>query len=258
MITVGYSTREHNPTFIEYLKKSSGFKNLEVIEKINNGEKSLAQVYNEILEESNTDIVILSHDDVYFEATGWYNKILKHFEKSDFGIIGMAGSTSMPASGQWWENRKKMVGIVNHEHNGKKWESRYSDSFQNSIKEVVIVDGLFIAINKNKIKHNFDEAVDGFHMYDVNFCFRNYLENVKIGVTTNIRVTHKSIGETSNSWEKNRVIFSKKYKVNLPTKIKLPNLNDSNILVFTDSDNLNSFVYNTSNYLNKNSNICLK
>ena len=36
MITVGYSTRKHNPEFIEYLKKSSGFKKIEVIEKINN------------------------------------------------------------------------------------------------------------------------------------------------------------------------------------------------------------------------------
>jgi hypothetical protein len=34
MITVGYSTRESKPEFIEYLKKSSGFKKLEVIEKI--------------------------------------------------------------------------------------------------------------------------------------------------------------------------------------------------------------------------------
>jgi ferritin len=53
MITIGYSTREHNPKFIEYLKKSSGNKKVEVIEKVNNGEKSLSQVYNEILEEAN-------------------------------------------------------------------------------------------------------------------------------------------------------------------------------------------------------------
>ena len=44
MLTVGYSTREHNPKFIEYLKKSSGFKKIEVIEKVNNGEKSLAKL----------------------------------------------------------------------------------------------------------------------------------------------------------------------------------------------------------------------
>ena len=219
MITVGYSTREHNPTFIEYLKKSSGFKNLQVIEKINNGEKSLAQVYNEILEESNTDIVILCHDDIYFESTGWYNKMLKHFEKSDFGIIGMAGSTSMPASGQWWEDRKKMVGIVNHESGGKKWESKYSESFHNSVFETVIVDGLFMAIHKKRIKSNFIEDFKGFHFYDIPFCFENHLQGVKVGVITNIRVTHKSIGQTNEQWEENRKLFAEKYKSNLPVKL---------------------------------------
>jgi hypothetical protein len=219
MITVGYSTREHNPTFIEYLKKSSGFKNLKVIEKINNGVKSLAQVYNEILEESNTDIVILCHDDIYFEATGWYNKVLKHFEKSDFGIIGMAGSTSMPSSGQWWENRKKMVGIVNHEHEGKKWESKYSESFHNNIFETVIVDGLFMGIHKKRIKSNFIEDFKGFHFYDIPFCFENHLQGVKVGVITNIRVTHKSIGQTNEQWEQNRKLFAEKYKDSLPVKL---------------------------------------
>jgi hypothetical protein len=219
MITVGYSTREHNPKFIEYLKKSSGFKKLEVIEKINNGEKSLAQVYNEILEESKTDIVILCHDDIYFEATGWYNKILKHFEKSDFGIIGMAGSTSMPASGQWWEDRKKMVGIVNHEHEGKKWESKYSESFHNNVFETIIVDGLFMAIHKKRIKSNFIENFKGFHFYDIPFCFENHLQGVKVGVITNIRVTHKSIGQTNEQWEQNRKIFAEKYKDSLPVKL---------------------------------------
>ena len=53
MITVGYSTRTHNPDLIEYFKKSSGNpKYVEVIEKVNTGEKSLPQVYNEIIEES--------------------------------------------------------------------------------------------------------------------------------------------------------------------------------------------------------------
>ena len=92
MITVGYSTRSHKPEFIEYLKKSSGFKKVNVIEKINNGEKSLSEVYNEILNESETDIVVLCHDDLYFESSSWYSKILKHFEKSDFGILGVAGT----------------------------------------------------------------------------------------------------------------------------------------------------------------------
>jgi hypothetical protein len=218
MITIGYSTREHNPKFIEYLKKSSGFKKIEVIEKINNGEKSLSEVYNEIIQESKTDIVVLCHDDIYFDTTSWYYKLKSHFENTDYGILGVAGSTNMPETGRWWDLRKNMIGIVNHESGGKKWTSKYSEEFNKSIRQTVIVDGLFIALSKEKIKHNFDEEFKGFHFYDIAFCFRNHLENVKVGVITNIRITHKSIGQTNEQWEQNRELFVEKYGKDLPSK----------------------------------------
>lgn len=220
MLTVGYSTRAPKPELIEYFKKSSGFKKINVIEKINNGEKSLSQVYNEILEESETEIVVLCHDDITFDTTGWYPKIISHFSKSDFGILGVAGTTHLPKSGMWWEQKGRMIGTVNHEHEGKKWESKYCDSFGNDIRSAVIVDGLFIAVHKNRIKKNFNESVSGFHMYDVTFCFDNFLEGVKVGVINNIRITHKSIGMTNSQWDLNRQEFAEKYKDFLPAKIK--------------------------------------
>jgi GR25 family glycosyltransferase involved in LPS biosynthesis len=221
MITIGYSTRQHNPELISYFRKSSGNPKNQVIEKINNGEFNLSQVYNQIIEESENDIVVLCHDDIYFDTNNWSTKLEKLFEKNpDYGIIGMAGTTHMPKSGMWWEDRTKMYGIVNHESGGKKWESKYSESFPNSPKEVVIVDGVFIAVNKKKLISNFDESVAGFHLYDVNFCFKNFLSGVKIGVTTNIRITHKSVGMTNDQWETNRIQFVKKYNDFLPTKIK--------------------------------------
>jgi hypothetical protein len=219
MITVGYSTREHNPKFIEYLKKSSGNKKIEVIEKINNGEKSLSQVYNEILEEAKTDIVVLCHDDIYFDTTSWFYKLKTHFENTDYGILGVAGTTEMPSSGQWWETRRKMIGIVNHESGGKKWTSKYSEDLGKSIRETVIVDGVFIALSKSRIKHNFDEEFKGFHFYDIGFCFKNQIEGVKVGVISNIRITHKSIGQTNQQWEENKNLFTQKYSEILPVKI---------------------------------------
>jgi hypothetical protein len=221
MITVGFSTREDNPKFIDYLKKSSGNKKIEVIQKINNGEKSLSQVYNEILEESNTDIVVFCHDDIYFDTNAWAYKLKTHFDTTDFGVIGVAGTTDMSESGRWWESdkRKKMIGIVNHEHNGKKWTSKYDDDFGKSVVQSVIVDGLFIAVSKSKIKEKFDEDFKGFHFYDIAFCFRNHLSSVKVGVITNIRITHKSIGQTNEQWEINRELFVKKYGSNLPLKL---------------------------------------
>ena len=231
MITIGYSTRQSNPELQEYFKKSCGVPKCQIIEKVNPNGKSLTEVYNEIISESENDIIVLCHDDIYFETNSWGNKILKHFNKSDYGILGVAGSTYLPSSGQWWSDRRKMVGIVNHEHEGKKWESKYSDNQGDKIKETVIVDGLFIIIHKQRIVQNFDENVKGFHMYDVDFTFRNYSSGVKVGVITNIRVTHKSIGVTNEEWEKNRIEFSEKFKNELPVKIQKTKEDKLNILL---------------------------
>ena len=218
MITIGYSTRENNEKYVDYLKKTCGIKNVEVIQKVNNGEKSLSQVYNEIIDESTNDIIIFCHDDLEFDTSNWGKRIIKHFEKSDFGILGVAGTTEIPKSGMWWEDKRKMIGIVNHKHEGKKWESKYSKSWGDDISESCIVDGLFIAIDKTKIKERFDESVEGFHFYDVYFSVKNFLGGVKIGVIFNVRLTHLSIGQTNESWEEKRHVFSTEYEDKLPLK----------------------------------------
>ena len=66
------------------------------------------------------------------------------------------------------------------------------------------------------IANLFDENVKGFHFYDVDFCFSNFNKGVKVGVISNISVTHLSVGQTNSEWEKNRIQFSKKNKRLLP------------------------------------------
>ena len=247
MITIGYSTRKPNPQFSEYLKNSCGIKSIQVIEKVNPDGKSLTQVYNEILDESHNDIVVLCHDDIYFDTTYWGNKLLKHFEKNEWGILGAAGTTELPKSGMWWEDMTKMVGIVNHENSGNKWTSNYSEDLKNKIKRTVMVDGLFIAINKKRILKRFDENVNGFHFYDVTFSLQNNLENVNIGVFFNIRITHKSIGQTNQQWEENRKNFEGKYSDVLPLSVKVNDKDNLKVLFIADDlYDQNSF------YLNQN------
>lgn len=221
MITVVYCSRNENPEHKEHLIKSSGLhKHIEVIEIINNGE-SLTKSYNRGLKQAKYDHVVFCHDDLTIETNGWGVKLLKQFEKNpEYGIIGVAGTKHMPVSGQWWEKRKSMYGRVQHTHEGKTWLSSYSDDLGQDLEEVVIVDGVFFAIDKNKIKVNFNETVEGFHFYDVTFCFENYLKGVKVGVSTYIRINHKSIGMTNESWEKNKVEFAERFKDNLPVDIK--------------------------------------
>ena len=220
MVTVVYCTRETNPAHKEHLIKSSGLhKHVEVIEIINNGE-SLTKAYNRGLNQAKYDIVVFTHDDLTIETKQWGNKLVKLFDKNpEYGIIGVAGSKNMPVSGQWWENRNKMYGRVAHTHEGKTWLSSYSDDLGQNVEETVIVDGVWFAVDKRRIKKTFNENVEGFHFYDVTFAFENFLEGVKVGVTTLVRVNHHSIGMTNESWEKNRADFSEIYQVHLPANV---------------------------------------
>ena len=219
MISIIYSTRKDKPEFIEKIKNTSGVHKIEIIQIINDGEMSLTEAYNKGLEESNNDIVVFCHDDIIFDTKNWGRKLTSIFKKNpEYGIIGIAGTTDL-IDGRWWTLKESMNGIVSHQHEGKKWTNYYSKDQGNKITDMVVLDGLFLAVNKNKIKHNFDEDFHGFHFYDISFCLPNYLDGVKVGLTTQIRVTHLSIGETNKQWEGHKVRFEEKYKNNLPIRL---------------------------------------
>ena len=232
MITIGFSTREDNPKYVDYLQKTSMYKDVQIIQKINNGEKSLSQVYNEIINESTNDIVVLVHDDLEFETKNWGDKVLKHFKRqTEYGILGLAGTKYLHESAQWWSISSSMYGIVNHKNNEKSWTSRYSNDIGSRVEETVIVDGLFIAVDKSIIKHKFDESIEGFHFYDLGFCLPNFLDDVKVGVMFDVRVTHLSIGETNEMWEENRKQFAERYSKKLPIDINSKDDCDSFIFI---------------------------
>jgi glycosyltransferase involved in cell wall biosynthesis len=219
MISVVFSTRKENTEYQNHIKKTIGVKDYQIIEIVNDGQYSLTEAYNKGLKESTNDIVAFIHDDLIL-PNGWGKKMLSHFNNSEYGILGVAGTTDMSENGQWWKDSTKMVGIVKHSHNGRTWESKYSASFGKEIIETIIVDGLFFVVNKNRIKSNFSEDVKGFHFYDIDFTFNNHLNGVKIGVVFDVRIIHKSIGQTNEEWEKNRINFVAKYKDKLPYNIK--------------------------------------
>lgn len=247
MITIGFSTRKDNQPFIDYLQKTSMYKKVEIIQKINNNEKSLTQIYNEIINEAKHNIIVLVHDDIEFDTKNWGDKILNIFNKNpEYGIIGVAGTTDINNSGVWWEDRTKMVGIVNHKTDNKKWTSKYANGVKNLLLDVCFIDGLFIAINKPKIKNLFNENIPGFHFYDMIFCTENYLNNVKIGVSYDIRLTHKSIGITNSSWEENKELYINLFKDKLPIKLK-PKIDFNSLVRHKETKNKFKLIVQTTN-----------
>ena len=211
MISIVYCTREHNQGHIDHLKKTAGHPKVEVIEYVNKGE-SLTKFYNKGLAEAKFDIVVFLHDDITIKTKQWAKKLTKHYDKTDYGILGVAGTKNLPESGRWWENMRTVYGRVWHTHEGKEFLSKYSPDQGTNLEDVVAVDGVFFSVMKSRLKVNFDETVEGFHFYDIDFCLRNLINGVNIGVHTNIVINHMSIGETNEQWEENRKIFVEKNK----------------------------------------------
>lgn len=224
MITIGYSTRKIDENYIKHIKSKS-FYNNEIIFIENNGEFSLTQVYNKILDQATYDIVLLIHDDLILPAN-FDKKLHENFENSNYGILGVAGTCNLNESGIWWENRSSLVGKVWHQTEEKTYATNFSK--ENSyINEVVVIDGLFIGIHKKRISHKFNELIPGFHFYDVSFCVDNFNSNVKIGVFFYGKLIHKSVGKLSDAWKDNRSLFLQLYgkqQYNLSPSLNYKNL----------------------------------
>jgi hypothetical protein len=218
-VSVVISTRKIDDNYLKHVSKMFSHPKTEIIAFENDG-IALSKIYNEGLEKATSNIVVFMHDDLILETTNLTPKINKLFDTNpEYGIIGVAGTDKI-TSGRWWDNRDNMFGIVAHEHEGKRHVNQYSkEQYIDNLKQVVVVDGLFMMVHKDRIKHKFNEQFNGFHFYDLPICVENHMDNVKVGVTTKIKLTHKSIGMTNKQWEKYKLLFEALYEKNFPLEI---------------------------------------
>ena len=193
----------------------------------NNNGTSLTSIYNKFLLDRDNikyDILVFMHDDIEFLKPGWGAEVLRLFNAhKEYGIIGVAGAAQFDEGGAWW-NYKKRYGQVLHRHDGRSWLTAFSPLLDKDLEEVCVIDGLFMAVCRDRISKPFDESFEGFNHYDTSFCLANYVEGYpKIGVTTNIRLAHKSIGETKQNWHDNLKLLNEKYNDYYPIDVEEDN-----------------------------------
>jgi hypothetical protein len=214
-------TGEEIKPFIEHLKETSEA-NTHVYYIHNPDGISLSKIYADMLESNDIkeNVVIFIHDDIEFLRKGWGKEILRLFnEHQDYGIIGVAGSAQFDENGAWW-NYEKKFGQVLHRSEGKSWLTAFSPLLDKDLQEVVVIDGLFIATHKKRVSSNFDRTLDGFDFYDIALCLQNHFDGkCKIGVTTNIRLAHNSVGKLKPTWYVNRDIINNRWGDKFPIDI---------------------------------------
>ena len=211
--------QKDNKEFVDNVKSTAGM-DVDVFYCVNDGSISLTKIYQEALDECNCDIVVYMHDDIEVLSKDWATELVRLFnENKEYGIIGVAGSAQFDANAAWWQY-KKIFGQVLHRSQGRAWLTTFSDVLGDKLAEVCVVDGLFFAVKKDRVKVGFDTSIEGFNFYEIDFCLANYLEGVKIGVTTNIRLAHNSVGETKKNWFDNKIVVNEKYKQHYPIEVE--------------------------------------
>ena len=217
-------SEEENEHFKQHISDTIGIKYFKTICYPNFNEYSLTELYNKALAEhiESNSIFVFCHNDIIFRTRNWGVLLLHRFNITNYDIIGVAGTTFMSDNGVWWTDRTKMVGIVEHTDGTNTWVSEYSKHRNGEITPTVLIDGVFMAVNPETIQVGFNEDFKGFHHYDTSFCLENYLEGCNIGVTTDIRILHKSVGMVNDEWEKNRQQLVELYKGELPLKYLSP------------------------------------
>jgi hypothetical protein len=207
--------------FIDHLKNSCGC-NAHVYFIHNPEGVSLSKIYADmtVSKDIPEDIIVFLHDDIEFLRNGWGAEVLRQFnEHEEYGIIGVAGSAQFDENGAWW-NYEKKFGQVLHRSEGKSWLTAFSPLLTKDLQDVVVIDGLFMAVHKKRISDNFNRDLEGFDFYDIAFCLANHFSGkCKIGVTTNIRMAHNSVGKLKDTWYKNREIVNNLYKDKFPIDI---------------------------------------
>jgi hypothetical protein len=181
-------------------------------------EEGLSKIYNQFFNESNKiKRIIFVHDDVLIEDLFWEEKLNIAFEKYD--IIGLAGAKkcdlTKPPAWHLMSDRQDHVGEVGHSHDKNIWTS----VFGKSDSRALILDGLFLAVNMEKVLQTplkFDESFK-FHHYDITFCLNANYHKLKMGVTP-IRVVHFGLGDSMNTedWQRSALAFDRFYGKNSP------------------------------------------
>jgi hypothetical protein len=193
-----------------FLDKTGYRNNCEIVYE---NKKGLSEVYNSfITTENKIKRIIFLHDDVLIEDLFWEEKLNLAFEKYD--IVGLAGAKkadlTRPPAWHLMSDRQDHCGEVAHSHEKRVWTT----CFGATESRVLIMDGLFMAVNVKKLLDThtkFDERFE-FHHYDITFCLNSNKNKLKMGVTP-IRVVHFGLGDSMNTpeWSKSAELFKKHY-----------------------------------------------
>lgn len=215
-------TKILTPGFLENIKSTVGC-DYELI-TIDNSQNqySIFEAYNLGIKKSNGEFLCFIHDDIWFHTDNWGVISQNIFNKyNKLGLLGVAGAklkTKMMSP--WWNchYNQQVINIIQHNKNAEP-EKTMVGFDENSEAEVVVIDGVFMALRKS-MNIRFSEVMAGHHNYDLNISFECKKIGYQIMVTNQILIEHFSSGMLNKDWLSSTYKIHKIYKSILPLEVK--------------------------------------
>lgn len=162
-----------------------------------NNRVGVAERYNQVLAEraGRDEIVVFLHDDVLVTDVFVVDKLNEAINRYGFTIIGVAGTSTYEIAprdrlSNWLQPQSKgNSGSLEHVVG----EDTLWTACGPTPRRCVVMDGVFLAVDVERIGQlRFDEQF-AFHFYDLDFCLSADREGLTLG-TTNVHMTHRSYG----------------------------------------------------------------
>jgi len=177
--------------------------------------QGLGTIYNRYLKARHADkILVFVHDDVRIEDPFLVEKLNEALKT--FDVVGLAGNKEPDLnSPSWFDQRRPLTGFVAHvvgNPTALTRETVFISSYGPTPEECGLLDGLFIAVNTERIIScdvRFDEQFE-FHFYDLDFSRSCLRKGLRLG--TPIWVVHQSGGSlNSPEWTQAAKLYRDKW-----------------------------------------------
>lgn len=191
--------------------------------------KGLCEVYNAGAARTNYEFICFVHEDVEFLSENWGACAIAHFqEDADLALIGLAGSRYKARVPSGWHCGDKRNLCINIRH-GLSLETAAPvmckpDAYASERRiPVVALDGVWMFVRRSTWSAvSFNESLNGFHFYDVDFSLR-VSQVAKVAVVYDIDVLHFSLGSFGETWASTALDYAARPPFQLPSYVASAN-----------------------------------
>ncbi|SHM31563.1 glycosyltransferase [Phytopseudomonas punonensis] len=190
--------------------------------------RGICAVYNEGASRARHPFVCFVHEDVEFLSQDWGVRALDHFSHHEgLALIGLAGSRYKAATPSGWHSGDEGDLCINVRHGASRELAsaafaKPADSGSNCCVPVVALDGVWLFVRRSAwAETRFDERLEGFHFYDVDFSLR-VAQRSKIAVVFDIELLHFSLGSFAEAWARQALAYAAAAPVALPFSCGTP------------------------------------